>query len=230
MSVEEADLRGRRGLARDRRTRSSSGCAPPSSRPARRASARSPASTRSTSARLLAASTDGVGTKLMLARERGRAARLRRRPRRALHQRRAHDRRRAAVPARLRRREPDRPRAGRRARRGRRRGLPRGRLSRSSAARRPSCPAIYREGELDFAGTCVGVVDRDALIDGSRCRGGRRRDRASRPRACTRTASRSSGACSRTRTTTATTCSRRRGCTSTRCARCGRATRRRSRT
>jgi phosphoribosylformylglycinamidine cyclo-ligase len=29
-------------------------------------------------------------------------------------------------------------------------------------------PGIYREGELDFAGTCVGVVDRDALIDGSR--------------------------------------------------------------
>jgi phosphoribosylformylglycinamidine cyclo-ligase len=29
-------------------------------------------------------------------------------------------------------------------------------------------PGIYREGELDFAGTCVGVVDRDALVDGSR--------------------------------------------------------------
>jgi phosphoribosylformylglycinamidine cyclo-ligase len=29
-------------------------------------------------------------------------------------------------------------------------------------------PGIYREDELDFAGTCVGVVDRDALIDGSR--------------------------------------------------------------
>ena len=28
-------------------------------------------------------------------------------------------------------------------------------------------PGIYREGELDFAGTCVGVVDRDAVIDGS---------------------------------------------------------------
>jgi phosphoribosylformylglycinamidine cyclo-ligase len=28
-------------------------------------------------------------------------------------------------------------------------------------------PGIYRQGELDFAGTCVGVVDRDALIDGS---------------------------------------------------------------
>ena len=30
-------------------------------------------------------------------------------------------------------------------------------------------PGIYREGELDFAGTCVGVVERERLIDGSRC-------------------------------------------------------------
>ena len=29
-------------------------------------------------------------------------------------------------------------------------------------------PGIYVEGELDFAGTCVGVVDREALVDGSR--------------------------------------------------------------
>jgi phosphoribosylformylglycinamidine cyclo-ligase len=28
-------------------------------------------------------------------------------------------------------------------------------------------PGIYQEGELDFAGTCVGVVDRDELVDGS---------------------------------------------------------------
>ena len=28
-------------------------------------------------------------------------------------------------------------------------------------------PGIYREDELDFAGTCVGVVSRDTLIDGS---------------------------------------------------------------
>jgi phosphoribosylformylglycinamidine cyclo-ligase len=28
-------------------------------------------------------------------------------------------------------------------------------------------PGIYAEGELDFAGTCVGVVDRAGLIDGS---------------------------------------------------------------
>jgi phosphoribosylformylglycinamidine cyclo-ligase len=33
-------------------------------------------------------------------------------------------------------------------------------------------PGIYREGELDFAGTCVGVVSRRELIDGSRCRPG----------------------------------------------------------
>ena len=30
-------------------------------------------------------------------------------------------------------------------------------------------PGVYREDELDFAGTCVGLVDRDRLIDGSRC-------------------------------------------------------------
>jgi phosphoribosylformylglycinamidine cyclo-ligase len=30
-------------------------------------------------------------------------------------------------------------------------------------------PGIYRDEELDFAATCVGIVERDALIDGSRC-------------------------------------------------------------
>jgi len=29
-------------------------------------------------------------------------------------------------------------------------------------------PGVYRDGELDFAGTCVGVVERDVLIDGSK--------------------------------------------------------------
>jgi phosphoribosylformylglycinamidine cyclo-ligase len=29
-------------------------------------------------------------------------------------------------------------------------------------------PGIYREQELDFAGTCVGVVERDSVVDGSR--------------------------------------------------------------
>jgi phosphoribosylformylglycinamidine cyclo-ligase len=33
-------------------------------------------------------------------------------------------------------------------------------------------PGIYREGELDFAGTCVGVVERGCLIDGSRIEAG----------------------------------------------------------
>jgi phosphoribosylformylglycinamidine cyclo-ligase len=33
-------------------------------------------------------------------------------------------------------------------------------------------PGIYRDGELDFAGTCVGIVDREQLIDGSRCERG----------------------------------------------------------
>jgi phosphoribosylformylglycinamidine cyclo-ligase len=30
-------------------------------------------------------------------------------------------------------------------------------------------PGVYREEELDFAGTCVGLVERERLIDGSRC-------------------------------------------------------------
>ena len=30
-------------------------------------------------------------------------------------------------------------------------------------------PGIYREDELDFAGTCVGIVSADAVIDGARC-------------------------------------------------------------
>jgi phosphoribosylformylglycinamidine cyclo-ligase len=33
-------------------------------------------------------------------------------------------------------------------------------------------PGIYRPGELDFAGTCVGVVDRDELVDGSQVAAG----------------------------------------------------------
>jgi phosphoribosylformylglycinamidine cyclo-ligase len=30
-------------------------------------------------------------------------------------------------------------------------------------------PGVYREEELDFAGTCIGLVERARLIDGSRC-------------------------------------------------------------
>jgi len=33
-------------------------------------------------------------------------------------------------------------------------------------------PGIYREEELDFAGTCVGLVDRERLVDGSRVEAG----------------------------------------------------------
>ena len=33
-------------------------------------------------------------------------------------------------------------------------------------------PGIYREDELDFAGTCVGIVDRDDVVDGSRIEAG----------------------------------------------------------
>jgi len=30
-------------------------------------------------------------------------------------------------------------------------------------------PGVYRQDELDFAGTCVGLVERDRVIDGTRC-------------------------------------------------------------
>jgi phosphoribosylformylglycinamidine cyclo-ligase len=33
-------------------------------------------------------------------------------------------------------------------------------------------PGIYQESELDFAGTCVGLVEGDRVIDGSRCEAG----------------------------------------------------------
>ena len=33
-------------------------------------------------------------------------------------------------------------------------------------------PGVYRESELDFVGTCVGIVSREDLVDGSRCRAG----------------------------------------------------------
>jgi phosphoribosylformylglycinamidine cyclo-ligase len=33
-------------------------------------------------------------------------------------------------------------------------------------------PGIYQQDELDFAGTCVGIVERARLVDGSRCEAG----------------------------------------------------------
>src|SRR4029079_4095061 len=33
-------------------------------------------------------------------------------------------------------------------------------------------PGVYREEELDFAGTCVGIVEAERLLDGSRCEAG----------------------------------------------------------
>ena len=53
-------------------------------------------------------------------------------------------------------------------------------------------PGIYREDELDFAGTCVGIVDRDRLIDG-RAFGPATSSSGSPPPGCMRTGSRSSG-------------------------------------
>ena len=118
--------------------------------------------------RLLAASTDSVGTKLILARQRGAASRVRRRPRRALHQRRADVRapirssssttspRTASTSSRSRSSSRARPRS----------------VAQAGCAlvggETAELPGIYREDELDFAGTCVGLVERERLIDGSR--------------------------------------------------------------
>ena len=81
-------------------------------------------------------------------------------------------------------------------------------------------PGVYRDDELDFAGTCVGVVERERLVDGSRV-AGRRRDRRLPVgrRARERLHARPADPRART-TTTATTSSRRRASTSTTCAGC----------
>ena len=77
-------------------------------------------------------------------------------------------------------------------------------------------PGVYRDGELDFAGTCVGIVDRDELVDGAAVAAGRRGDRVRLGRrARERVHARAAGPRD-SRTTTAPTCSRRRGSTSPR--------------
>ena len=90
-------------------------------------------------------------------------------------------------------------------------GLPRG-GRRARRRRRRSCRASTAREELDFAGTCVGLVERSALIDGSGVEEGD--VVVGLPSASTRTV-RSSVACSRTRTTPTRICLRRRVSTST---------------
>ena len=68
-------------------------------------------------------------------------------------------------------------------------------------------PGVYREDELDFAGTCVGLVDAGRPDRRLALRARRRRRRASRPTASTPTASRSSAHSSATATSTPTCCS-----------------------
>ena len=164
------------GLAAPRQRRSSSGCAPRSSRPGRSGSRARSAAFAGLFAlddeRLLAATTDGVGTKLILARRAGRLFDAGRRPGRPLRQR-PRSRRGAeplffldyAAAAALDLDEVAELVAGA-----------------ASVCREAGCailggetaelPGIYREGELDFAGTMVGLVRRVDLVDGSRCEAG----------------------------------------------------------
>ena len=60
-----------------------------------------------------------------------------------------------------------RSRPHRATRRGRRRGLPSGRLRARSAARWPSTPGAMEPGEFDLVGFAVGVVERDRIITGA---------------------------------------------------------------
>ena len=111
--------------------------------------------------RLLAASMDSAGTKLDARAQGGAAARDRRRSRRALHQRRDHDRRGAALLPRLRRRRT-------RSTLEQVAELVEGAAETCRAAgcallggETAEMPGVYREEELDFAGTCVGLVARE---------------------------------------------------------------------
>ena len=77
-------------------------------------------------------------------------------------------------------------------------------------------PGVYRDDELDFAGTCVGIVDRDNADRRGALRTRRRDRRLRRRAACTRTASHSSAPSSATATSTPTCSSRRTASISTR--------------
>ena len=60
----------------------------------------------------------------------------------------------------------DDPRADRAAGERDRRRLPSRPAARSTAAKRRSCPTSTQPGDYDMAGFCVGVVERDDVIDG----------------------------------------------------------------
>ena len=128
------------------------------------------------------------------------------------------ERRRSVVPPRLRRGEPDRPRAGGGARRGRRRGLSRRRVRAPRRRDRRASGHLPRRGAR-LRGHLRGPRGARPLLDGSGIVEGDSSSAFPR-RAFTRTGSHSSGAYSRTRTTRAPICLRRRGSISRTSARC----------
>ena len=113
---------------------------------------------------VLVATTDGVGTKLLVAIETGQHARVGHRPGGDVRQRPRRAGRGAAVlPGLFRDRQALR-RAGARGRGRHRRGLPRRPAARWSAARPRRCPASTRAGHYDLAGFAVGAAEREALL------------------------------------------------------------------
>ena len=111
---------------------------------------------------LLVSSTDGVGTKSMIARLAGRLRHHRHRLRRDVGRRHRGAGRGAAVLPRLHLDRQARPRGDRRASSPASRDGCRRRGARCSAARCRSIPASWSPGEFDLVGFAVGVVDRDA--------------------------------------------------------------------
>ena len=139
---------------------------------------------------MLVSGTDGVGTKLRLAIDTGRHDTHRHRSGGDVRQRRGRTGRRAAVLPRLLRHRQARRRASR-SRSSR--GIAEGCVQAGCAlvgGETAEMPGMYHGGDYDLAGFCVGVVEKERIIDGSKVARRRRGDRPGLLRARTPTATR----------------------------------------